>query len=197
MPAWIRYYLYCTHYFWFKILIFFPSLFFLIRLREAFLESKVGPTNCNISALLLHTSKTVYNVEFFSIFSQTFLKLIFATKIKTMLLKQSAVFRKYCVYYVSEHFKYCTQINEYWLKKMPVMIFYGKPCINRRRSRVWKFYFLIRKLKKHLKNKNNIKFYCTCRYIQKKKKKCLPDLMILMTFDMWKNASRKNMFKTI
>ena len=25
--------------------------------------------------------------------------------------------RKYCVYYVSEHLKYCSQINEYWLNK--------------------------------------------------------------------------------
>ena len=51
-----------------------------------------------------------------------FLKLIFVIKIKTMLLKQSAVWltscpKKYCVYYLCEHLKYCTQINEYWLNK--------------------------------------------------------------------------------
>ena len=36
-----------------------------------------------------------------------------------MLLKQKAVKKKkkYCVHYVSEHLKYCAQINEYWLNK--------------------------------------------------------------------------------
>ena len=66
-------------------------LFFLILLREAILESKVAPTNHNSSAFVLHTSKTFSKVELFSIFSQTFLELIFATEIKTMLLQQSAV----------------------------------------------------------------------------------------------------------
>ena len=65
--------------------LYFWKFFFLIILREATLESKVVPANRNSSALLLYTSKT------FSIFSQTFLELIFTTKIKTMLLKQSAV----------------------------------------------------------------------------------------------------------
>ena len=76
------------------------KFFFLILLRKAVLESKVAPTNRNSSTFLLYTSKTFSNVEFFSIFLQTFLELIFATKLKTMLLK-------YCVYYVSEHLKYC------------------------------------------------------------------------------------------
>ena len=68
----------------------------LILLREATLESKVAPTNSNSSAFLLHTSKTFSNLELFSIFSQTFLELIFATKIKTTLLKQSAVLFTSC-----------------------------------------------------------------------------------------------------
>ena len=39
-----------------------------------------------------------------------------------MLLKQPAALlvscqKQYCVYYVLEHFKYCTEINEYWLNK--------------------------------------------------------------------------------
>ena len=67
------------------------KFYFLILLREATLESKVDHTNCNSSAFQLHISKIFTNVELFSIFLQTFLKLIFATKIKTMLLKQSAV----------------------------------------------------------------------------------------------------------
>ena len=71
----------------------------------------------------------------FPFFHKIFLKLIFTTKIKTMLLiHQSAVLftschKKYCVYYVSEHLKYCAQINEYWLNKNPclniVLEYYG------------------------------------------------------------------------
>ena len=52
------------------------------------------------------TSKTFPNVELFSVFLQTFLELIFATKIKTMLLFSSYQ-EKYCIYYVSERLKYC------------------------------------------------------------------------------------------
>ena len=49
------------------------------------------------SMFLLHNSKTFTNFELFSIFSQTFLELIFATnKIKAMLLKQSAVLFPRC-----------------------------------------------------------------------------------------------------
>ena len=70
--------------------------------------------NRNSSAFLLHTSKTFSNIELFSIFSQTSLGQIFATKIKTMLLKQSAVlFTSSQKIFVSEHLKYYTQINEY------------------------------------------------------------------------------------
>ena len=72
------------------------KFFFFILLRKATLESKVAPTNHNSSAFLLHTSKTFYNVELFSIFSQTFLELIFVTIIKAMLLKQSAVLFTSC-----------------------------------------------------------------------------------------------------
>ena len=83
-----------------KILHFFckyfriSKFFFLIFQRKAPCESKVTPTNS--SAFLLHTSKTFFNYGLFSIFSQTFLELIFATKIKTMLLKQSAVLFTSC-----------------------------------------------------------------------------------------------------
>ena len=92
---------------------------FLILLREANLQSKVAPTNRNSSAFLLHTNKTFF--QRFVVFHKFFHK-IFAIKIKTMLLNQAAVLftncqKKYCVYYVSEHLKYCTQINEYWLNK--------------------------------------------------------------------------------
>ena len=76
----------------FKIIKFF----FLILLRKVALESKVAYTNCNSSAFLLQTSKIFSNAELFSTFLQTFLKLIFATKIKTMLLKQSAVLFTSC-----------------------------------------------------------------------------------------------------
>ena len=48
------------------------KFFFLILLREATLESKIAPTNRNSSAFLLHTSKTLSNVELFSIFSINF-----------------------------------------------------------------------------------------------------------------------------
>ena len=75
--------------------LFFCKLFRIIRfffpilLRKATLKSKVAPINS--LAFLLHTSKIFSNVELFSIFLQTFLELIFATKIKTMLLKQSNI----------------------------------------------------------------------------------------------------------
>ena len=41
-------------------------------LREATLESKVASTNRNIAAFLLHTSKSLFNVELFSIFFTNF-----------------------------------------------------------------------------------------------------------------------------
>ena len=72
------------------------KFFFLSLLREVTLELKVAPTKRNSSAFLLHTSKAFFNVGLFSIFSQTFLELVFATKIKTMLLKQSAVLFSSC-----------------------------------------------------------------------------------------------------
>ena len=48
------------------------SNFFLILLRKPTLASKISPTNRNSSAFLLHTSKTFYNVELFSIFFTNF-----------------------------------------------------------------------------------------------------------------------------
>ena len=59
------------------------KFFFFILRRESTLESKVAPTKRNSSTFLLHSTKTFSNVELFSIFSQTILELIFATKIKT------------------------------------------------------------------------------------------------------------------
>ena len=72
------------------------KVFLLIFLRKATLESKVASTKRNSWPLLLHTSKTFFNVKLFSIFSQTFLELIFAIKIKTILLKQSVVLFRSC-----------------------------------------------------------------------------------------------------
>ena len=68
------------------------KLVFLILLREVTLESKVASSNRNSSAFLLHNSKIYYNVEFFSIFSQTFLELILATKIKTNVVETISFF---------------------------------------------------------------------------------------------------------
>ena len=76
--------------------LFFCKFFLLILLRKATLESKVFPLNRNSLAFLLHTSKTFSNVELFSIFSHTLLELIFATKIRAMLMKQSAVLFNNC-----------------------------------------------------------------------------------------------------
>ena len=59
---------------------------FLILLIKSALDSKVAPNKHNSSAFLLHSRKTFSNVELFSIFVTNFLELIFATKIKTMLL---------------------------------------------------------------------------------------------------------------
>ena len=73
------------------------KLFSLIVQRKATLKKKnVAPTNRNSLAFLLYSSKTFSNVELYSIFSQTFLELIFSTKIKAMLLKQSAILFTNC-----------------------------------------------------------------------------------------------------
>ena len=64
------------------------KFFFLILLRVATLESKVAPTNRNSyqnkNNVVVTISCFVYQLS-----------------------------KKYCVYYVSEHLKYCSQINEY------------------------------------------------------------------------------------
>ena len=64
-------------------------------------------------------SKTCSNVELFSIFSQTY---NFRDQNKNNVIETTSGFvyqlsEKYCVYYVYEHLKYCTQINKYWLNK--------------------------------------------------------------------------------
>ena len=96
------------------------KFFFVNLLREDTLESKLALTNRNSLAFLLYNSNTFYNVDLFSIFSQTFLELIFATKLKQCCWNNQLfvyqLSKKYCVYYVSEHLKYCSQINEYWLR---------------------------------------------------------------------------------
>ena len=107
-------------FFWklFKII----KLFFIILLREANLESKVTPTNRNSSAFLLHTSKVFPNVELFSILFTKFFGTNFRHQNKNNVVEIISCFvdqlsKKYCVYYVSEYLKYCSQINEYWLNK--------------------------------------------------------------------------------
>ena len=94
------------------------KFFFLILVREATLEPNVASTNRNSSAFLLHTSMTFSNVAVFTIFSQTFFELIFATNVvETISCFIYQLSKNYCVYYVPEHLKYCSQINEYWLNK--------------------------------------------------------------------------------
>ena len=63
---------------------------------EINISYKISVNYCSIKMqivviFLFHISKTFSNVELLSIYSQSFLELIFATKAKTMLLKQSAV----------------------------------------------------------------------------------------------------------
>ena len=91
-------------------------------LRKAILESKVAPINRNSSAFLLHITKTFSNFELFSIFSQTFFGTNFRHENKSNVVETISCFvyqlsKKYYVYYVSEHLKYCLQIKEYWLNK--------------------------------------------------------------------------------
>ena len=98
------------------------SNFFLILLRKPTLASKISPTNRNSSAFLLHTSKTFYNVELFSIFFTNFFGSNFRHQYLNNVVETISCFvyqlsKKFCVYYVSEHLKCCTQINEYWLNK--------------------------------------------------------------------------------
>ena len=87
---------------------------FLILLREATLESKIAPTNLKISAFLIHTSRTFSNVELFSIF-QPFMELYIKNVAETISCFIYQLSKKYCVYYVSEHLKIFSQINEYCL----------------------------------------------------------------------------------
>ena len=101
------------------------KFFFLMLLSKATLESKVAPTNRNSSAFQLHRCKTF---ELFFIFSQTFLWTNFRYQNKNNVVETISSFvyqlsKEYCVYYVSEHLKYCLQINEYWLNK--------NACLNR------------------------------------------------------------------
>ena len=62
------------------------------------------------------------NVELFSIFSQTFFGTNFRHQNENNIVETISCFadqlsKKYCVNYVSEHLKYCLQVNEYWLNK--------------------------------------------------------------------------------
>ena len=82
------------------------------------LKSKVAAINRNSLAFLLHSCETFSNVELFSIFSQIFLELISAISVvETISCFVDQLSKKYCLYYLSEHLKYCSQINEYWLNK--------------------------------------------------------------------------------
>ena len=74
--------------------------------------------------LLLPTAKsggkTCSNVELFSIFFTNFFETSFRQQNKNNVVETISCFvyqlsKKYCVYYACEHFKYCSQINEYWL----------------------------------------------------------------------------------
>ena len=94
-------------------------LFFIILLRETTLESKVAPTNRNSSASLFTLVRPFPKLSFFNSFTNFFWT-NFCHQNKNNVVETITCFvyqlpRKKCVYYVSEHLKYCTQINEYWL----------------------------------------------------------------------------------
>ena len=74
------------------------------------------------TGFLLSSSKTCFNVALFSIFPQNFFGTNFRDQNKNNVIETTRCFvdqqtKKYCVYYVSEHLKYCTEIKEYWLNK--------------------------------------------------------------------------------
>ena len=81
------------------------KFFFVILLREATLESKVVSTNLNSSAFLFQRWVVVH-------FLQTFLEIIYATTIQRKYWNNQ-LSKKYCVDYVFEQLKYCSQITEY------------------------------------------------------------------------------------
>ena len=81
------------------------EIFFLILLREGTLESKVAATNCNSLAFLLHFFGTNFRHQNKN------------NVVETVSCFAYQLSKEYCVYYVSEHLKYCSQINEYWLNK--------------------------------------------------------------------------------
>ena len=91
--------------------LFFCKFFRIIQLYfdwKAILVWKVALTNRNSSAILLHTSKT---------FSTNFHHQNKNYVIETISCFAYQLSKKYCVYYMSEHLKYSTQINEYLLHK--------------------------------------------------------------------------------
>ena len=84
------------------------KFFFLNLVREATLESIAVSTNS--SEFLL---KSVFHF-----FSHTFLGTNFLAKYTNNVIETTSYFvgqlsKNDCVYYVFEHLKYCTQINEY------------------------------------------------------------------------------------
>ena len=101
----------CVLFFFFKLFRII-KFFFLILLREATLESIA---RCSSYTLV----RPFPTLSFFPFFSQTFLELIFATKIKTMLFKQSDVLFTSC----QKNIAYIICLNtynivhEYWVNK--------------------------------------------------------------------------------
>ena len=93
--------------------------FFLILLRQDPLKSKVALTTATARpSCYTLAGKTFSKVELFSIFSHTYFGTNFRHQNKNNVVETINCFVyqlsiKYCVYYVSEHLKYCAQINEY------------------------------------------------------------------------------------
>ena len=88
------------------------KIFFLILLREAILESKL---TC-YTLVRPFPTLSCFPV-FINFFRNNFRyqnKNNVADIISCFVYQLS---KKYCVYYVPEHLKYCLQINEYWLNK--------------------------------------------------------------------------------
>ena len=100
---------------------------FLILLRETNLESKVAPTNRNNSVFLLHTG---------NFFGNNFRYQNKNNVVATVSCFVYQLSKKYCVYYVTEHLKYCSQINQYCFSVCLIFKILSKNFLLRNRQHV-------------------------------------------------------------
>ena len=73
--------------------------------------------NRNLLLLTATARHSWYTPTFHQLFGTYFLNQNKNNVIETISCFVGLLSKKYCIYYVSEHLKYCSQINEYWLNR--------------------------------------------------------------------------------